>query len=384
MMNLNDDLILSNISRIISDNDDFLSESFKDEEKIQFEYYLTSEVINENKDKMTQNNHDNLHKNNGYVENEFKEVSYLYNKAVESEDKKLFVKAFNLCEKLADKGYLDAQFQLGCYYYYGIGTEMNIKKALEFYIIAAEKDHDLAQNHLGHLYENGEDVKKDYNKAFYWFKRAAENGNEVAIYNLGECYELGIGVDKNLVKAFELYKKSADKGDLDAIFQLGYCYINGIGTKVRKKKGFELYNKAVKKDKKFNILLQYENDDKIIDDLDKVNYWYRKAAEDDNKVALYKLGELYELGIGVCKNKVRAFDFYNKAAKKGYVKGRYKLENGIGALIDLTKAILSYKVVTKEENIDVQKKLELFNQQQSKRNWELAINWYKKAKNIIW
>ncbi|UZO21796.1 uncharacterized protein OCT59_014181 [Rhizophagus irregularis] len=344
----------------------------------------TQLVINENKEnKMAQINPNNLNKNCGYMENEFKEVSYLFNKAVKYCDMK-YVKAFKLCKKLAGKGYLDAQFQLGWFYDHGI-YKIDKKKAFEFYTIAAEKNHDRAQNNLGNLYENGEGVEKDFNKAFYWFKKAAENGNEVAIYNLGKCYELGIGVDKNLVKAFELYKKSAEKGDLDAMFQLGYFYINGFGTKIRKKKGFKLYNKAAGRDLKFNILTQYENDEKIINDLDKVNYWYHKAAEDDNEVALYKLGEFYELGKGVCKNKVRAFTFYKQAAEKGYKKGRYKLgycyEKGIGTYIDLEKAD---KIIAKEENIDVLEKLEIYdNQKPSIGKFKMAINWYIKATNIL-
>jgi len=150
-------------------------------------------------------------------------------------------------------------------------------------------------------------TEKDLEKAFYWFQKSAENGNEIAQYNLGECYELGNGVNKNEVKAFEWYKKSAEQEYSSAKFQLGYFYVNGIGTEINKVKGFELYNEAAGKNDK---LLQYENDEKLVNDLDKVNYWYHKTAEADNKFALYKLGEFYELGKGVSENKVRAFEFY--------------------------------------------------------------------------
>uniref|UniRef100_U9T883 HCP-like protein n=1 Tax=Rhizophagus irregularis (strain DAOM 181602 / DAOM 197198 / MUCL 43194) TaxID=747089 RepID=U9T883_RHIID len=153
--------------------------------------------INENKEnKIAQINPNNLNKNCGYMENEFKEVPSLFNMAVKYCDKKLYVKAFKLCKKLAGKGYLDAQFQLGLFYDHGF-DEIDKKKAFEFYTIAAEKNHDRAQNNLGNLYENGEGVEKDFNKAFYWFKKAAENGNEVAIYNLGECYEFKFSNSKN-------------------------------------------------------------------------------------------------------------------------------------------------------------------------------------------
>ncbi|PKC53267.1 hypothetical protein RhiirA1_479643 [Rhizophagus irregularis] len=61
----------------------------------------TQLFINENKEnKMAQINPDNLNKNYGYMENEFKEVSCLFNKAVKYCDMK-YVKSFKLCKKLA-------------------------------------------------------------------------------------------------------------------------------------------------------------------------------------------------------------------------------------------------------------------------------------------
>jgi hypothetical protein len=110
MMNLNDDLNLSNISRIISNNnsiqDDFFSESFEDEEKVKIEYHLTSEVINEKKEqKVTQNNPDNLYKNCENIEHEIKEVSCLSNKIV-----------LKSCKKLTSERYPNAIFNIGIGY----------------------------------------------------------------------------------------------------------------------------------------------------------------------------------------------------------------------------------------------------------------------------
>ena len=125
-------------------------------------------------------------------------------------------------------------------------------------------------------------------RALYWYTKAADGGEEVANYNLGVCYELGIGVEKDESKAFDFYQKSAENGDMAAKFQLGYCYVNGIGTDIDKDKGVELYNEAAG--------MQDETDEKA-DDLNKVNYWFQKASEGNNKVALYKLGEFYESDI---------------------------------------------------------------------------------------
>ncbi|RIA80725.1 hypothetical protein C1645_838182 [Glomus cerebriforme] len=266
-------------------------------------------------------------------------------------------KAFEYYKKSADQGYLNAQFKLGYCYDKRIGTETDKAKAIEMYKIAAEKGNSMAQNNLGFLYVKGEGTVKDSEKAVYWFQKAIENDNKFASDNLGICYELGIGINKDKIKAFELYKKSAEKGYLNAKFHLGYCYINGIGTKIDKEKGIGLYNKAAKK----------ENEEKILNDLNEVNYWYQKSAEYDNKVALYKLGEIYELGKGVYKNEIRAFDYYQQAAEKGCINGKYKVGNyflhGIIVDIDKRKALDLYKEAAEGGNCDAKNCLTLLYKQ---------------------
>ncbi|CAI2177762.1 4634_t:CDS:2 [Funneliformis geosporum] len=94
-----------------------------------------------------------------------------------------------------------------------------------------------------------------------------------------------------MLKAFDYYQKSANQEYLNAIFCFEFCYINGIETEINKEKGFELYNEAVRT-KHFDVhKLSYDN---LMSNLEKINYWYHKTANDDNKVALYNLGEIYE------------------------------------------------------------------------------------------
>ncbi|GES92221.1 Sel1-like repeat protein [Rhizophagus clarus] len=238
-------------------------------------------------------------------------------------DDKAEKKLFETVKTAAEKECLESQYLLGYYYSHGIGTEINKEKALELYKMAAKRNHSMAQNNLGDLYKND----KFFKKAFYWYDKAAEdNDNMIAQYNIGQCYELGIGIDKNYFKAFCYYENSYKLDYLESYFQLGYFYINGLGTKINRKKGFQLYNKAAGKNKNFNILSYYKKEKEINNVLDKVIYEYYKAAGDDNKDALCKLGEIYELGKGVCKNKIRAFAFYKKAAEKGSINAKHKLK----------------------------------------------------------
>ena len=159
---------------------------------------------------------------------------------------------------------------------------------------------------------------------------------------------------------------------------LGYYYVNGIGTEINKEKGFELFNEAA--GKKVG-----ENEEELINDIDKVNYWYHKAAESDNKFALYKLGQFYESGKGVCQNERRAFEFYKKSTEKGFINAQYKLgyiySHGIEIDINKEKAFDSYKIAAEGGNVDAQRILaSLYEQGEgTEKNIENAIYWYKKA-----
>ena len=52
-------------------------------------------------------------------------------------------------------------------------------------------------------------------------------------------------------------------------------------------------------------------------DYAKALYWYKKAAEQNQPIALYQLGVMYEFGRGVEKNGKEAFKWYLKSAERG-------------------------------------------------------------------
>ena len=66
----------------------------------------------------------------------------------------------------------------------------------------AEKGDKVAQYNLGCLYERGEGTEKNLEKAFYWYQKAADNGHSDAQWWLGYLYERGERIEKNLENAF--------------------------------------------------------------------------------------------------------------------------------------------------------------------------------------
>lgn len=61
-------------------------------------------------------------------------------------------------------------------------------------------------------------------------------------------------------------------------------------------------------------------------DMEKAIHYYKIAAEKDNSTALFKLGEIYEDGLGVVKNTSKAIYWYRKAANKGHYNAKESLK----------------------------------------------------------
>lgn len=85
---------------------------------------------------------------------------------------------------------------------------------------AAEAGDVEAQNDLGCYYFNNQ----DYQEAFKWFQKSAEQDFITAYSNLGRCYLNGFGVEQDVEQAIANYKIAAEKGMSDAEIMLGCIY----------------------------------------------------------------------------------------------------------------------------------------------------------------
>ncbi|CAI2174991.1 20094_t:CDS:2 [Funneliformis geosporum] len=126
------------------------------------------------------------------------------------------------------------------------------------------------------------------NNIFEWLKENQVESKHV--YLLGFFYFNNINFEKNNNKAFKLFLSASTNN-----YSIAQVYLaKSSGKNVNEVQ---------------SIFKLYENG-QIIDDIDEVNYWYHKAANNNNKEALYKLGEFYEIGKGVDKNLVRAAEVH--------------------------------------------------------------------------
>ena len=239
-----------------------------------------------------------------------------------------YKKAVEWYLKAAEQGHADAQYRLGFCYKVGRTVEEDEYKSAAWYRKAAEQGHVPAQYELGRCYEDGYGVKQDSGKAAEWylkaaeqFRKAAEQGDADAQYRLGHCYKNGHGVEQDSGKAAEWYRKAAEQGFKDAQMFLALCYEYGIGVEQNYSKAVEWYQKAAEKED-FNapiILGDHYSDGRGVDkDYSKAAEWYRKAAEQGHGRAQYYLGCFYEDGKGVEKDYGKALEWYTKAAEQGY------------------------------------------------------------------
>ena len=91
--------------------------------------------------------------------------------------------------KAAERGYAEAQFNLGRMYENGLRVSQDYAEAIRWYRLAAGQGNADAQNRLGIMYINGRGVPQNYAEAARWFRLAAKQGNTFARVNLGIMYD---------------------------------------------------------------------------------------------------------------------------------------------------------------------------------------------------
>lgn len=227
--------------------------------------------------------------------------------------------AFEAFSKAAEKGSVEGRFQKALCLAYGLGCELDMKKAFPLLsdpeVFSLNSD---ARFLLGYCYYAGEGVSQDFRKAAEHIKAAADVGNDEAKFMLG--YKDGKFVDDGTtldarLKLFwdiwhyfddrlckeepvgkaaivERYRLKAEKGNVVYQLAMGNCYMKGEGVEK---------------------------------DMSEAVEWYRKAADQGNAPAQYRLGKCYEKGNGVWRDERAAKELYNKAAEQGYAAAKDRL-----------------------------------------------------------
>ena len=176
-------------------------------------------------------------------------------------------------------------YYLGLKYYYGAEVPQNFLKATEYLIQSANQGHVEAQYRLGAMYETGAGVEKNIETALYWYHKGASLHDS----RCQNCY--------NRLSHPEHFKGSSI---LPTLLPKTPADLYDFGEKF-------LYG---------HYMPQSTN--KAID-------FYLQAANQGHADAQYKLGYIYNKGVGVPNNYDLAFKYYLQAADQGHAKAQYHI-----------------------------------------------------------
>ncbi len=118
---------------------------------------------------------------------------------------------FKQLRNSADRGDLEAQYEVAMMYLKGRGVQTDETKGLAYLKKAADKGDAKAITRLGIISYKGEVGKPDYKKAVSLLNSVSGN-SVLAQYYLGEMYAAGAGVKKDYATAIDWYKKAAAGG----------------------------------------------------------------------------------------------------------------------------------------------------------------------------
>ncbi len=119
----------------------------------------------------------------------------------------------------------------------------------------------------------------------------------------------------------------------------------------------------------------------LIEDCMQAVYWYRKAAEQGDADAQYKLGECYVSGRGVTKDLTQAVDWYRKAAEQGQADAQFSLGISYFAKQDYTQAVYWYRKAAEQGVANAQFFLGMCYDigEGVTEDYAQAVYWYRKA-----
>ena len=158
----------------------------------------------------------------------------------------------------AEGGDLEAQYQIGRYYHHGYGLAVDIEKAKDWYVRAAERGHTEAMYELGFHYDlsgtvPGDGYRESMLEARKWYTLAAKQGHAEAAYRLGRIYYYGFGFDRfedHRREAIKCFEFAAEKGLDEAQCTLGACYYWGYGTEKNVEKSLKWFRMAAEQGNK--------------------------------------------------------------------------------------------------------------------------------------
>ncbi|MCL1088975.1 sel1 repeat family protein [Shewanella profunda] len=237
----------------------------------------------------------------------------------------------------AEAGDAAFQYELGLLYVRQPLLDPDASQAIYWLEKAATQQHPDADYHLGTLYWHDARVTSDFAKARQYFEKAVANQDELAKENLGEMLAIGQGGPKDLARAEALLSEQAKDNDFRQYY-LGKRFLYGEDFPVDYAKARHWLSQSVAAGNDFakiefaNLLLVDPQNDS---DYLQAKIDFEEFALKWNEDALLGLGKIYEQGLGVSSQPIKALMYYQLAAmsnRADHLKELARLSQQLGTL----------------------------------------------------
>ncbi|KAI8882326.1 HCP-like protein [Backusella circina FSU 941] len=240
--------------------------------------------------------------------------------------------------RASEGGYIEASYQLGILYEEGTKIPQNCEEASRLYQIAARKGCRNASYCLAQLYHHGNGIACDYRKAFELYNLAAKHGNQLgglaikitskSIWeNLKQKLEDIKTITFDYYHCLKMWQYVVEFKTPDLKYRLGRAY-EEMRSSSDLSQAKEWYSKSVKRSHGpsfFRLGRLFDLGIGVKQDYKKAIELYNQSTMSDNTDALCALGSIYQHGKGVKPSLSTSFDYYKKAAERGDRKAQFIL-----------------------------------------------------------
>lgn len=162
----------------------------------------------------------------GHAHSQHSYAFYCENK--EGHIKEKLSEAFHYYSMSAEQKNGNALYSVGSCYEKGIGVDVSLEKAANFYTQAVDVGCDFAYDalyNIGVLFYNGTDITKNLEIAFNAFLKISDK-SAAASAHVARMYAYGLFVERDFSKAIFFYEKVITLGGKSLNYDLGFCYYN--------------------------------------------------------------------------------------------------------------------------------------------------------------
>lgn len=220
----------------------------------------------------------------------------------------------------------DLFYKLGQMFKFGLGTDSDVTKAIEYFRRSAEMNNKNGLFEYGKALLIGEHIPQDTDSALKILEKAVKLKNSNAKRFLALEYISGEHLEQDFEKGIALLTECADSGDVIACYRLGKIYLES-----------EIMPQNLDKAEKYLLLAEdneytqyalaklYLQEEKY--DIQKAVNYFEKSA-DKNHWASYQLGRIYLFGAkDIERDKEQAIEWFTKSANDGNEYARAMLDN---------------------------------------------------------